>query len=151
MARPKNSVEWSIYLAAQEFAINERTLNTRLAGTRPAFKDKYSTPQIVKAVFGDISGAKLRKLNAEAEAAQIAVEKSKSVLVEAADIDARMRAKFIAVKQKIQSFEHLTQDQRDDLLHGLHSIYSSDGRGEGGDELAGVSPQLADSQTSPAA
>jgi hypothetical protein len=67
-------IRWSIYRAAMEFGIDRRTLARRLAaagGIHPGDDGRYSTRDIVRAVFTDLEAERTRLTKAQADCAEI--------------------------------------------------------------------------------
>jgi hypothetical protein len=66
----KELLRWSVEASAREFGVSKDWIKKRLieVNENPDAKDKaYSTAQIVKAVFGDIYGERLRETKEKAD------------------------------------------------------------------------------------
>src|SRR5437868_6202364 len=79
--RPTSALRWTIGLACKEFDLAPATLakRIRLESIEPGKDGRYSTPQIVKAVFGGNESASRIKLNdARTTLANIEIETARA-------------------------------------------------------------------------
>ena len=73
---------WTVSKAANEFGLDRHTLQKRLtlAGVQPA-EEGYTTRDIVRSVYGDMDGEKLRKMSAEADLAEMERDERSRLLI----------------------------------------------------------------------
>ena len=73
MGRPIKAIRWTCDHAGSEFGADSKTISARLrqAGTAAGADGKFSTRQIVLAVFGDIDGERLREKRHQANLLEI--------------------------------------------------------------------------------
>ena len=73
---------WSLNRASIEFGIDRRTLEKRLTGidVQPG-DDGYSTRDIVRAIYGDMEGEKLREKRAQADLAEMERDERAHLLI----------------------------------------------------------------------
>jgi len=114
-------IRWSIYKAAQEFGIHRETLAKRLQAQsiRPGKDDAYSTQDICQAVFGDISGEKLRLISGQADAIEMENAKTRAELVSAKEMMEIAERVFTAMAEVVKVASNLEHEDKVKLLEHL--------------------------------
>lgn len=126
MGRQYQPIRWTSSQASAEFNIHQDTLAKRLRRESIlADKEdgKFSTAQIVKAIFGDITGERLRKTREEADRIAIENEKSRGVLIEAEVVYRTYETVFVVIRQKILALE-IPDGDKDELINELRALKS---------------------------
>jgi len=128
MSRPHSKGHrWTIEAAAGDFGIDRKTLKNRIRelGLGPGTDNKFSTQDICKAVFGDYSGERLRKLKAERELLEIELGKQRRELIPVDEVYKLLENIFLAIRSKIIG-SHLSQSEQDAILLDLHGLKDAD-------------------------
>ena len=122
----KEKIRWSIYGASMEFPIDRRTLEKNLIAqdAKPDAKKTYSTPQICRAVFGDMDGEKLRLTREQADKHWLDNQRTRESLVEREKVAKFLEKTFTAVRQKVIS-SGLTREEQDEVLLDLKALKNS--------------------------
>jgi phage terminase Nu1 subunit (DNA packaging protein) len=83
MSRKHQPIRWSLSHAGAEFSIDPKTLSKRLIGASiaPGNDGCYSTAQIAAVMFGDLGAARLRKMEAEAQSAELEAKRKAGEVV----------------------------------------------------------------------
>jgi phage terminase Nu1 subunit (DNA packaging protein) len=111
-SRKKESIRWTIDRAADEFDIDNRTLTKALtrAGLLAGEDGRWSTSQMVQALFGDHEAEQLRKTREEADKLALANKKTRGELVELDvvglvwdDIVTRCKSRIMLMPGKLSS------------------------------------------------
>ena len=121
--RPRQSIRWTLFLAGEEFGIDYRSLKRVLhsAQQEPGVDGKYSTKQIVSAIFGDISGEKLRKTRAEADLLELQLGIERGQVIPAGVAERLWSDVTQAIKAVILA-SGLSELERDELFSKLREI-----------------------------
>lgn len=126
--KPANGpIRWSVWRAAAEFNVDQKTLNKRLAqaDAEPGSDKRYSTSQICAAIYGDIAGAKLRNQLLDADLKEIEKHKELREWVPV-DFVERVWASVLAdLRQKISILD-IHDDRKQEILADLQNIPADD-------------------------
>ena len=127
MAKRVNQLRWTIEKAATEFGINSKTITTRLTsnGIKPEVDGQFSTKQICDVVFGDLSGARLRKELALASQEERRDKIEAKEYVKAADVEAVWIGYLSHIKEVIGQSE-LAEHRKQEILTQLREIPRSE-------------------------
>ena len=108
--------------AGGEFDCDPETLAKyfRRNGVEPAFKSgKFSTAQIVVALFGDIEAQKVRKITHEANLLEMEEKQSRGELVAKADVVELVTRGLQAMVSTVLAMTELTIEQREKIIEQL--------------------------------
>jgi len=88
MSRQLERIRWTAESAAAEFGVDAKTIRRRIKtnGIEPSFEDgTFSTMDIVRSIFGDLAGEKLRIARADADLkeAQLAILRKEHIPADA--------------------------------------------------------------------
>lgn len=122
-----DAVRWTVDKASIEFAIDTKTLVSRLRrlGTLAGEDGKYSTAQVCAAVFGDLRQAQTRLAAAQADAAEVELAKVRGEVVPVADAVRVVQNMFQAVRRIILTSE-LTHEKQDACIRELEGLKEKD-------------------------
>lgn len=116
MKRSKR-VWWTVEVAASEFKINPRTLADRLRQMGiSAGKEGYSTQQMVKAIYGDMAGERLRLVREQADKLALENSKERRDAVSLRELLPLLNRAVIAIKAEITSITYIERDDKDKIL-----------------------------------
>ena len=87
----------------------------------PGLDGRYSTKQIVSAIYGDISGEKLRKTRAEADLLELQLQTERGLVVPAAEAERLWTSVTLATKAVIAG-SGLTDAEKEELFSKLREI-----------------------------
>jgi hypothetical protein len=120
----RKQIRWTIEQAAAEFNMNPRTLSKRLkhADTLPGEDGCFGTLQIAGAVFGDIEGAQLRKITAEAVDQERKNLVADGKLIDVEEFKADFAPIYVEMVRGIRS-SALAEDLQDQLLANLSKLH----------------------------
>ena len=121
MPAPKHqAIRWTIEKAATEFGVNRGTLTKKLRTneTEPAEDGKFSTKQIVSAIYDDSQSERTRLYREQADRLAIANAKSRSEQVDAETVFKAYEGVFIAIRQTILA-SNLGDAEKSELLANL--------------------------------
>lgn len=116
-------LRWTLEVAAREIGMHSRTLNNALVqiGEKPDEDGKFTTPQILKAAFGDIESEKLRKVREEADKIALENARTRRELVPAADVERVWAGALIEWRNAIGNME-LPGETKQRILAVLRDI-----------------------------
>lgn len=125
-------VRWSLNQAAGEFGFARQTVKNRLvaAGISPGEDSRYSTADLLRALYGDLDGEKLRKLRAEASLAELELARAEKSVLDVG-IVARVWADELGnLRGAVLNCTSISKVDRHQLLKALHDLplaaYSED-------------------------
>ena len=114
VGRPAKVVRWSVDLAAKEFGSDRRTISKALgnAGIPPGEDGKWSTRDIVSAIFGDREAAELRVTVAKAEQLERRNRVAAGELVEVAAVIRFNEELAAALRERVMALDipHATKE-----------------------------------------
>ena len=124
MAKPFTRIEWTLERAGSEFNINHRTLANRLrqAGIDPDAGGKWTTLQIVRAIYSDLESERIRKTRAEADQIETQNREAEGRLIDKEEFAKRYDPIFIDCVRIVRS-SRLTEVEQDELLGGLAKVH----------------------------
>jgi hypothetical protein len=116
-------IRWSVEQAAAEFGRDYKAVKKNLIALdiHPGDDGKFSTPDIARAVFGDIDAERLRKTKEEADRIALENEKLRGELVEVAMVKQLGETIFVGLRQKILA-SSMTDQEKDELLTDMSSL-----------------------------
>ena len=99
--RDSTHITWKAPKIAKEFGMDIRTVGKRLksAGLNP--ENTFTTPEVVKAIFGDIDSERLRKTREEADQIMLKNAQARGSVIDLADVEKLWTGIAAAVKQRI--------------------------------------------------
>jgi phage terminase Nu1 subunit (DNA packaging protein) len=120
MAAKPQPLRWTLEKAAMEFGIHRSTLTKKLrqGDAEPGTDGRYSTQQLVSAIFNDATSERTRLYREQAD--KLAIENSKSRL-ETIDVETVYKAYegcFISIRQTILA-SNLTDVEKSEILGNL--------------------------------
>lgn len=120
---------WSISQAASEFGADHRSLTRKLtqSSAEPGSDGRYSTAQIIAALYGDRESEELREIREKADKLAIANRKARGELIPAESVYAWAEGIFIAIRQAILN-SGLPQETQDATLTNLQRLTSEEAR-----------------------
>lgn len=126
MAKAPNPIRWNIETAAREFKINPRTLSQRLTAASVTHgKDKrYSTVQIVRAIYSDLESERIRKTRAEADQVELENAEARRELVPILEFRQAASAVVVEAVRIVRSWTKLTEDEQDEFLRQIRKLES---------------------------
>lgn len=109
--------------AAVEFNIDRKTLSGRLrqAGIDPGPDGKFTTVQIVRAIYSDLESERIRKTRAEADQVEMENAEKAGKLINAEDLWAWWSPVLAGIKRVIQTSK-MTDDEKDAILTELAKL-----------------------------
>lgn len=121
-------IRWSLRKAGTEFGISETTLKSGLKkhGISPGPDQRFSTRQIALAVFDPdrldaaAKEAKARKLEYEAQKAEMEMLELRGILVRTTTLDEWLPEFFAQIAQMIRHMPHADTEQREKMLKFVH-------------------------------
>jgi len=121
MSKADTLLAWTLTLAAKEFGRDREVLRKRLAeaGVKPSSDGKYTTREIVGAVFGDKHSVELEIANEKKRKLELENNQTEGELVTAAFFELKLENLLVTLRQKILGFTELTDEQKNDLLADL--------------------------------
>lgn len=119
----KPRIAWTHEQASYEFNIDRKTLSGRLrqAGIDPGADGKFTTVQIVRAIYSDLESERIRKTRAEADQVEMENAEKAGKLIDAEDWSRRWAPMFASITRLIRTSE-LTDDKKDSVLNELGKI-----------------------------
>ena len=117
------AIRWPISTAAREFGRDHKTLSralTRLEES-PGQDGRFSTLQIVAALYGDKAAEDLRKTRLQADQIDMANQERRKELVPTEDVYRFCEGVFIALREKILALPCEQQD-KDDMLRDIQKL-----------------------------
>jgi phage terminase Nu1 subunit (DNA packaging protein) len=114
-------MRWTLNRASSEFDIDARGLSRRLKrqDIQPGEDGRFSTAQIVSAIFDDRYSEELRKIRLEADRIELANKATRGELIELAvverewiEIATDAKTKMLTIPTKLESKLGLTTEQR---------------------------------------
>jgi len=129
MANPTlhTPIRWTLHRAAGETGFARQTVRNRLvtAGISPGDDDCYSTQEILRALYGDSDGEKLRKLRAEADLAEMERDERSRSLISSEVVEEVWTEVLTNMRGAVQSLD-LDRKQKHQILETLRAIKLSD-------------------------
>jgi phage terminase Nu1 subunit (DNA packaging protein) len=121
------AIRWTILSAAQEFGLDEKTLNGRIrrSGELAGKDGCYSTAQICGAVFGDLEQERTRLVKTQADIEELCLAEKRNDLVPVQAAFLVVSNMFFAVRRIILMSE-LTKEKQDAALKELEGLKPSD-------------------------
>lgn len=106
-------LSWSIEKAATEFGINPRTLRARIhqAGIEPGPAQRFTTKQIVTAIYNDLESARIGLTLAQKEKFELENQKLRGEVVDVAEFSRRFAPMMIEMKRIVKSSKLLETEQ----------------------------------------
>jgi hypothetical protein len=120
MAPPIQTIRWSIARAGKEFGMDAETLQGRVktSGIVQGEDGKFSTKQIVDAIFGDLDGEKLLKLRAERKAIERDNAREDRILLPTSELLRVWSSILLDYRQRVL-YADIPQLLKEDLLSAL--------------------------------
>jgi phage terminase Nu1 subunit (DNA packaging protein) len=136
---PDVPARWSLLNAAHEFGVARETLRTALRqSSQIAGEDeRYSTRQIVAALFGDLKAEKTGLTRAQREHWELENKQAAGILINVDEAIAMVHQFTFAIRQKIL-MSSLTDKEKNNLLLELQRIGEMDFTKMGTDEVEQV-------------
>lgn len=121
--KPKPRIAWTIEQACYEFAINPRTLSGRIrqAGIDPDADGKFTTQQIVRAIYNDLESERIREIRSKADLNEQELQTKSGQLVDKNEIVKAWQGRFVSMVRIIKSSK-LTEDEQIQLLSELSEV-----------------------------
>lgn len=119
---------WTIEMASSEFGLAHKTMGSRIkaASIEPGTDGRYSTAQIVAAIYGDAESEKLRKLRHEANLLEIEEKERRNQLLPTDDVISVWSDYLVVMTQKIRSWNDVAENRKRDLLQDLRELKAED-------------------------
>jgi len=120
MAAKPQPIRWTIEKASTEFGTNRKTLATKLRQNElePATDGKFSTQQIVSALYDDAASERTRLYREQADRLAIANAKARAEQVDVETVFRAYEGCFIAIRQTVLA-SNLTDAEKAELLANL--------------------------------
>lgn len=127
--RRHEPARWSLDSGSREFGCDWKTLRSRFAkeSIEPGADGRYSTAQIIAALYGDRESEELREIREKADKLAIANRKARGELIPAESVYAWAEGIFIAIRQAILN-SGIPQDAQDAALTNLQRLTSEEAR-----------------------
>jgi hypothetical protein len=145
--------KWSISRLSEETLIDRRTIKAVL-------RDKPTDGGVLLSEFikackeywgmSGLDGARLRKMNEEADQIAMENEEKRGVIVEIAHLCKRLEPVYIGIKQRIDASK-LSAEEKDAILNDLHSIHGIIRPMPSSEHRNGDSPAGPDTEAAPPA
>ena len=123
MSTSKGPIRWTIQRASVEFGLHRETLAKylRREGVQPGSDGKFSTQDICRGVFGDLTGEKTRETRARADLLEIELAKERQQLIRVQNVFGLLEGSFIAIRERILG-SHLSRAEQEDILRQLVAL-----------------------------
>jgi hypothetical protein len=120
MTAKEQLLRWSIYRAAGEFGLTHQTLSKRLRqlGSAPAKDGRYSTQQIVSAIFNDANSERTRLYREQADRLALANAKARAEQIDPAEVYKVYEGIFAAMRVTVLASK-LTDAEKGEILGNL--------------------------------
>ena len=118
-------MNWTITRAAPEFGTTRETLKRRIASVGLPSKAKYTTKEVVKALFGDMAGEKLRLTREQADKLALDNAETRSDLVSSIEEQAIVERGLSAMTQAVLAAANLEDEDKDKILNHLRDTGQS--------------------------
>ncbi len=121
---PGEPLRWSLLSASREFGLYRTTLQKRLieSDVQSGADGLYSTPDILKALDGDLDAEKLRKVREEADRVALQNAASRRESLPAKEVSQVLSKVMLAIRTEILVNNDLTADAKDSLLLHLKEL-----------------------------
>lgn len=133
MATKYKPLQWTMEQASPEFDVDKETLAKyfKRNGVEPHFKGgKFSTGQIVVALFGDIEAQKVRKITHEANLLEMEEKQSRGELVVKAEVVSLVTKGLQAMVATVLAMTEITIEQREKIIEQLRECGERVARGD---------------------
>ena len=132
MPKVSKPIRWTRQAAAAEFKLDAQTLSNRLvaASIEPAEDEKFSTQQIVAAIFGDLARQKTRNEAAKADLTEMKRDLDERRLIPAEDVRASLHRLRAAIS-KVITASPLSAKQRGAIAANLEKLSDLFAKGGG--------------------
>ena len=107
MKTPASAIRWSIAGAAPEFGVHAKTLSARLktAGIAPGPDGQFSTREICRAVFSDLTKERTRLTREEANLKELDRKAREGELMETAEVRRVWSDQILRWRQLINNWD----------------------------------------------
>jgi hypothetical protein len=124
MPAPVKPIRWNVEQAAGEFGRDRKTVAKliRTAGIEPGEDGRYSTRDIVAALFGDLRSETTREKKARANLLELEEEKQRGRLLDAEQVYRAYESVFIVLRQKILASTSLLDDEKDEFINECRGL-----------------------------
>lgn len=116
-------IRWSLSQACSEFDIHKETLSKRIKtqGIEPGADGLFATKQICDAVYGDISGERLREVKGRADKLELENARLRGELVSTSDVMTVWENVGVSLRQCVKA-SHLSDTEKADFLRNIRSL-----------------------------
>lgn len=108
-------IRWTLERASREFGLDKKTLSGRVKrqGELPGEDGRWSTQQMVRAIYDDLEFERIRKTRAEADGQEMLNRKTAGELVDLEQLASRLEPVMIEMKRIVLSsgLKHADQDR----------------------------------------
>jgi hypothetical protein len=112
-------MNWSLKAASVDFAIDQITLRKRLSAAQIPKQRRYSTREICRAVFGDISSEKLRLCREQADKLELENAVSRKTMVPVGDMVGLLGKFLSAARARVDGDPKLEREEKDKIIEDL--------------------------------
>jgi hypothetical protein len=127
MANLKPLLRWTVARAAVEFNLHKDTVAKylRREGIRPGPDGKFSTIDVITAVYGNLRSDQTREARARADKLELEVALLKKRAIPTERVFQFLQNCLVAIKSKITS-SHLSEIEQHQILNDLVSLKDAD-------------------------